>query len=130
MPSRKAPANSGPPRPSSARQHGNSPFLYSIGQWVTSFVSIQGRITIDNSGEMRRKLRDALRSKPNQLTVDLSAVSYLDSSGLATLIEAARIAREQATELVLAGLQGQPRHLIEFPQFAGLFEIAGQEGGE
>ena len=95
---------------------------------MTSFVSIQGRITIDNSGEMRRKLLDRLRSKPSHLTVDLSAVSYLDSSGLATLFEAARIAREQGTRLVLTGLQGQPRQFLEIPQFAGLFEIAGQEG--
>ena len=95
---------------------------------MTSLVSIQGRITIDNSGEMRRKLLDPLRSKPNHLTVDLSAVSYLDTSGLATLFEAARVGREQGTRLVLTGLQGQPRQLLEIPQFAGLFEIAGQEG--
>lgn len=95
---------------------------------VRSVVSIHGRITIDSSGEMRRKLLDELRSKPNHLTVDLSEVSYLDSSGLATLFEAARIAREQTTELVLTGLQGQPRQLLEFPVFAGLFEIARREG--
>jgi anti-anti-sigma factor len=71
---------------------------------------------------------DALRSKPNQLTVDLSAVSYLDSSGLATLIEATRVARNQGTRLVLTGSQGQPRQLLEFPQLVGLFDIAGQQG--
>jgi anti-sigma B factor antagonist len=94
---------------------------------AASFVSIQGRITIDSSGEMRRKLLDALRSKPDHLTVDLSAVSYLDSSGLATLFEAERSARAQSTRLVLTGLQGQPRRFLEFPQLAGLFEIADQE---
>jgi anti-sigma B factor antagonist len=93
-----------------------------------NFVSIQGRITIDNSGEMRRKLRDALRSRPDQVTVDLSAVTYIDTSGVATLFEAARISREQGTRLVLTGIQGQPRDLLEIPQFAGLFEIAGREG--
>lgn len=93
---------------------------------MTSSVSIQGRITIDNSGEMRLKLLDSLRSKPNHLTVDLSAVSYLDTSGLATLFEAARIAREQDTRMVLKGLHGQPRQFFQMPELAGLFEIAGE----
>jgi len=33
-----------------------------------ALVAIQGRITIDSSGEMRRKLLDALRAKPNPLS--------------------------------------------------------------
>jgi anti-sigma B factor antagonist len=90
-------------------------------------VSIEGRITIANSGEMRRKLLNALRSKPEQLTVDLSAVSFLDSSGLATLFEAVRIARQQGTEFVLTGVQGQPRELFNAAQLTRLFEITGPE---
>ena len=58
-------------------------------------VAIQGRITVENSGEMRTALANALRTKPATVSVDLSGVSYMDTSGLATLVEAARIAREQ-----------------------------------
>ncbi len=93
----------------------------------TSSVSIEGRITIANSGEMRRKLLGALRPKPKLLTVDLSAVSFFDSSGIATLLEAVRIARQQGTEFVLTGVQGQPRELFNAAQLARLFEIAGPE---
>ena len=51
---------------------------------------IQGRITIQNAGEMRTALINALRPRPANLSVDLSGVSYIDTSGLATLVDAAR----------------------------------------
>ena len=75
---------------------------------MTSTVVIPGRITVNNSDEMRRKLLAALRSRPARLTVDLSQATYMDSSGLATLLEAVRIARKQGTRLLLAGVSGQP----------------------
>lgn len=90
-------------------------------------LSIEGRITVDNSDEMRRKLLAALHSRPTQVTVDLSHATYMDSSGLATLLEAVRIARGQGTRLVLAGLSGQPRCLFEIGQLNRLFEFDPQE---
>jgi len=90
-------------------------------------VAIEGRITVDTSDEMRRKLLAALHSKPTQVTVDLSKATYLDSSGVATLVESVRIARRQDTRLVLAGLSGQPRALLGVAQLDRLFEFAPQE---
>lgn len=90
-------------------------------------VSVEGRITVDNSNEMRRKLCDALRSKPSRLTVDLSKATYIDTSGLATLVEAVRTARQQSTQLLLAGLNGQPRSLFEVAELNRLFEFASEE---
>jgi len=74
---------------------------------------MHGRITVENSGEMRRALRDALRAKPATVSVDLSDVSYIDTSGLATLVEAVRIARKQGMRLILGGMKDQPRYLFE-----------------
>jgi anti-sigma B factor antagonist len=86
-------------------------------------VSISGRITTDTSGQMRSRLADMLRSEPDTVTIDLSQVDYMDTSGLATLIEAARIARRQRTELVLRGLQEQPRYLFKVTDLDRLFPI-------
>jgi anti-sigma B factor antagonist len=92
-------------------------------------VTIHGRVTIATSGEMRRTLSDALRAKPVNLSVDLSDVSYIDTSGLATLVEALRIARRQGTRLILDGIHDQPRYLLEITHFNRLFDMAGQEAG-
>lgn len=94
---------------------------------MTSRVAIDGRITVNSSNEMRRKLLGALRSRPAQITVDLSRATYMDSSGVATLLEAAHIARSQSSRLVLAGVSGQPRSLLAVAQLDRLFEFAPQE---
>src|ERR1700686_2852826 len=87
-------------------------------------VSIQGRVNIDTSSEMRRMIAGALHSIPPAVTIDFSGVTYLDTSGLATLLEASRIARQQGTRLVVEGLRGRPRELLHFTQIDHLLEIA------
>lgn len=94
---------------------------------MTSTVAIEGRVTVHSSDEMRRKLLAALRSRPAQVIVDFSRATYMDTSGVATLLEAAHIARSQSTRFVLAGLSGQPRNLFEVGRFDRFFEFASQE---
>jgi anti-sigma B factor antagonist len=72
---------------------------------------------------MRRMLADALRSQVAKVTVDLSGTSYMDTSGLATLMEATRIARHQGTRLILRGIQEQPRCLLEVTDLNQVFEM-------
>ena len=86
-------------------------------------VSISGRITTDTSGAMRSRLAHALRSRPAEVTVDLSQVDYMDTSGIATLIEAMRTARKQHTELVLRGVQEQPAYLLKVTDLDRLIPI-------
>jgi anti-sigma B factor antagonist len=92
-------------------------------------LAIQGRINVSTSDGMRRALADALHMKPPKLSVDLSAVSYIDSSGVATLIEASGIARKQGTRLILAGIHDQPLYFFEITHLDQLFDIAGQGAG-
>ena len=97
------------------------------GSGVGDKVAIHGRITIATSGEMRRALSNALRAKPAIVSVDLSDVSYIDTSGLATLVEAVRIARKQGTRLIVSGIHDQPRYLFEIAHLDRLFDTAGEE---
>jgi len=96
---------------------------------VTKEVSIEGRVTVDSSPDMRRTLSSALRSKPSTVRVNLAKVSYIDSSGLATLLEAMRNARKQNTRLILAGVQGQTRYFLEITRLDQVFEMDGEETG-
>jgi len=90
-------------------------------------VAIEGRVTIDNSSEMRRRLAIALKAKPAEMAIDMSRVSYIEMSGLATLVEAFRIARQQGTRLSLTGIQGQTRYLLEVTHLDQFFDIVAQE---
>ena len=86
-------------------------------------VSLRGRITVSNANEMRRTLADALSLQPKELTVDLSSVTYMDTSGLATLMEAMRNARQQGTRLVLGNIQPQPRYLLKVTDLDQVFGV-------
>ena len=98
-----------------------------LGAPMHDTVAIEGRVTVDNSPDMRRRLALALESKPAELVVDLSQVAYMDTSGLATLVEASRGAHQQGTRLVLTGMQGQTRYLFEVSHLDQLFDTAGEQ---
>jgi anti-sigma B factor antagonist len=93
-------------------------------------VPIHGSVNVDTSSTMRRLIADALRAVPPIVTIDFAEVPYMDTSGLATLLEASRVARQQGTRLVVLGLRAQPRELLHFSQIDRLLEIAEPEPGE
>lgn len=84
----------------------------------------EGDVDMSRSAELRLKLRDALQSKPSKIIVDLQRVDYMDSSGLATLVEAARNARSQQTPMVLCALTQKVRAVFEIARLHQFFQIA------
>ena len=60
------------------------------------------------------------------LLIDVVAVSYIDLSGVATLVEALKTARTRGIAFHLAGLTGRPRYLFEVTGLLGVFETQGK----
>jgi anti-sigma B factor antagonist len=91
-------------------------------------VRLSGRITIDSSPSLRALLLRRLESRSCQvLTLELGELVYLDTSGLAVLVEILRSARNQAKEFHLTGLQERPRYLLETTRLLRLFDKAASE---
>jgi anti-anti-sigma factor len=85
-----------------------------------------GRVTIDSSPSLRKQLLALLsQQSPATLIIDLSELSYIDCSGIGTLIEALRIARQRHTKLQLRGVRDGPRHLLEVTGLLRLFDTNG-----
>lgn len=83
---------------------------------------ICGRIDIDTSPALRALILTTLQGPScNVLILDLSAVTHIDSSGVATLIEGLRIARSRKTEVRLQGLQGRLLRLFQSTGILPLF---------
>lgn len=102
----------------------------SVTQTGKDFVVVlNGRINVDSSPDLRDQLVAILSEAPVPLTVtvDLAGVSYIEISGIATLIEALRIAGHQKTRLHLQGLTGSVLRLFEVTGVLSLFELAGRE---
>ena len=85
-------------------------------------VSLYGRIDIDSSPVVRNQLIALLQAPhPRTVSIDLSAVTHIDSSGVATLMEALKIARNCETELRLQGLHDRLLRLFEATGILSLF---------
>ena len=89
------------------------------------FAKLDGSITIDSSPELRRVLLRVHKAQDSRrLTLDFSEVDYIDTSGLAVLIEALRSARQLGKSLQLSGLRERPRYLLESTGLLRLFDEA------
>jgi len=91
-------------------------------------VTVAGRVTVDSSPDLRSVLLDLLRRGAGPvMVIDLSAVSYLDMSGLATLLEALKAARAHSAKLRVTGISGEARTLVEIAQLDTIFQAWGSE---
>ena len=91
-----------------------------------SIVRLRGRVNIDTSPALRNQLLAMLQAQsPQAVIVDFSDVSYVDSSGIATVVEGLGMARMRQTTLCLQGLQGRILHLFQVIGILTLFERNG-----
>jgi anti-sigma B factor antagonist len=88
---------------------------------------LRGRLDIESSADLRNHLLTTLRrqSPPETIAIDLAAVSYMDTSGIATLIEGLKIARIGGIAMHLQGLQGRLLHLFQATGIGSLFDTDG-----
>ncbi len=84
-----------------------------------------GDVDMSGSPELRAKIRTAQGDGPRRLVVDLSEVGYMDSSGLATLVEAMKNAKNSGSELVLASMGEKVRAIFEIARLDAYFTIVG-----
>lgn len=90
---------------------------------VSTNVGLKGRVDIDSSPNLRDRLLEVLlRQSSDVITVDLSDVPYIDTSGMATLIEALKIARHHQKSFCLQGLTGSVLRLFELTGVLALFK--------
>ena len=91
-----------------------------------AFVRLNGRIDVDSSPDLRDCLLAILSEEPlpRAITVDFADVPYIETSGIATLIEALRIARHHQMTFCLQGLSGSVLRLFEVTGVLALFEAS------
>ena len=86
---------------------------------VTIF-QVDGEINISTSPELKKQYEKVTAKK---VVVDLEKVNYIDSSGLATLVEILKKTKSQGGSLGLAGMSEKVRSLFEITKLDKLFSI-------
>ena len=86
-------------------------------------LPLEGEIDLHVSPRIAASLGAIINSKPKQVVVDLSKVSYIDSSGLAVLIEGMQNVAAYGGKFSLSGLQESVRPIFEIARLDQVFQI-------
>jgi anti-sigma B factor antagonist len=92
-------------------------------QTDSNVLALQGEIDLHVSPSVTASLNEMIDKKPEHLVVDLSDVSYIDSAGLAALIEAMQKVETYGGKFALAGLQETVRSIFEISRLDQVFKI-------
>jgi anti-sigma B factor antagonist len=89
-----------------------------------AILDVSGDIDLANSPEMRKALLNEVREKRMpRVLLNLSEVRYIDSSGVASLIESLKAARDIGSRFILFGLSGPAREVLQLSRLLKVFEI-------
>ena len=89
-------------------------------------VDVEGDVDLGTSPNLRRTLFDLLGKKP-KLAVNLRGVRYIDSSGIATLIEVLKSTQRLPMEFVLFGLSPAVQDAFRLTHVNRIFRIVETE---
>ena len=86
-------------------------------------VVVKGRIDGVSAPEFEKKMADHIASGANRFVVDCSALEYISSAGLRSLLTTAKTLKARGGELVFAALRDVVREVFEIGGFSKIFCI-------
>jgi anti-sigma B factor antagonist len=89
----------------------------------TTVIEVAGTVDLYSAPDLRSSLLDAVPKASDGVVVDLREVSYMDSSGVAVLVEGLRSARSNDTRLVLREPSRPVMKVLELAKLDELFDI-------
>jgi anti-sigma B factor antagonist len=89
-------------------------------------VDVTGDVDLKGSPTLRKALFDALREFLS-VAVNLSAIRYIDSSGIAVMLEALRESQRLSRRFVLFGMSPAVHDVFKLTHVIGIFQVADTE---
>jgi anti-sigma B factor antagonist len=87
-------------------------------------VDVTGDITLYNSPEMRKVLLELINQRRvGRVVVNLLKVPYIDSAGVASLVEGLKVSRDLKSGFALYGLSRNVREVLELTRLVKVFEV-------
>jgi anti-sigma B factor antagonist len=89
-----------------------------------TILDLSGDIDLSHSPEMRKALLGEIKEKRTpKVFLNLKNVRYIDSSGIASLVEGLKASRDQGSRLILYGLNKTVREVMQLSRLQKIFEI-------
>ncbi len=85
-------------------------------------VALEGDVDLQSSPEARTVLLDCV-AKKKPVLVDLSGVGYIDSSGVASLVESLQTARKSGGNVILVAVSEGALRVLQLARLDKVFTI-------
>ena len=92
-------------------------------------LSLNGEIDLHVSSDVDLLLTSLIAKRPKQVVVDLSGVTFIDSTGLAVLIHALQNVQEYGGRLLLFGVNDDVRPIFTMARLDQVFVIDPRDDG-
>lgn len=86
-------------------------------------VALDGRIYVEEAALLREKLLEYISKGYANFIIDVSRVSYIDSSGLGVLVAIHKRAIQNSGAVTIKGLQGMVKELFELTRLNKVFDV-------
>ena len=86
-------------------------------------IALSGDIDLQHSPKMRQLLQSKANDQVPLLVLDFTEVKYIDSSGLATLVEYYQKSRSYSGKIAMAGLSNRVRSVFDLVRLSEIFLI-------
>jgi anti-sigma B factor antagonist len=92
-----------------------------------SIIDCSGEVDLYSSTRLREALLAQIQSGVASVLVNMSDVGYIDSSGIATLVEGLQLTRQTKTRFGLFGLRRNARSVLELARLHKVFNLFSDE---
>jgi anti-sigma B factor antagonist len=92
-----------------------------------AIIRVNGDVDLYSSPKLREAILDAIGKKLSPIVVNLSRVTYMDSSGVATLIEGFQLSEEYGGIVRLVGLNEPVSEVFKLARLHQVFQICQSE---
>lgn len=88
-----------------------------------ALIRVEGDVDLYSSPKLRETVLDASRKGLSPIVINLSKVNYMDSSGVATLVEGLQLTKEYSGAIRIVGLNERVSEIFKLTRLHQVFEI-------
>ncbi|TQV86094.1 STAS domain-containing protein [Exilibacterium tricleocarpae] len=86
-------------------------------------LHLQGEVDLNNSPKLRDEVLSILE-QGQSLLVDFTSLTYIDSSGIATLVEGLNVSKGKDLQFAIIGASGSPLQVLQLTRLDQVFPLA------
>ncbi len=86
-------------------------------------IHVSGDVDLYSSPKLRDAIQDGIKKRRSPIVVDLAEVTYIDSSGVATLVEGLQLSKEYKGKFRLIGLNERVAEVFQLARLYQVFEV-------